>query len=357
MRTEPDNGTLALIRLRSYKSRAQRRLNIRLLKLPGIHVVKKKLVVITPEGSTPPSSIEKANMFADVVLTDNCERAKQELQNAEGLFIWDMSNTIIRNISLPPKLGWIHVPGIGVNTVVTKAVLTSAVVVTNTRGIFEQPMAEYVLGIMLMIAKDFRKTVDFQRTKTWNWRPTYALRDQVAVLIGPGAIGREIFMMLTAVGVKVIPVGRRVVASDPVFGHIHSTDELKYLLPKANTVVLAMPLTAETTGFMGETRFAQMQRGSCLINIGRGDLVNEGALIKALEDGQVGNAALDVFAVEPLPKHHPFWTMDQVFVSPHMSADLYGWEERTVGQFLENLERWATGKPLENVVDKAKRFS
>ncbi|MFC3320591.1 D-2-hydroxyacid dehydrogenase [Mesorhizobium cantuariense] len=320
-------------------------------------MAKKKLLAVFPEGSTFPTSLEKASRFADVVLTNNSETARQELRDAEGLLHWDMYNTIIRNNPLPPKLEWIHVPGIGVNTVVSRDVLSSAVVVTNTRGVFEHPIAEYVLGVMLMIAKDFRKTFDFQRTKIWNWRPTYALRNQVAVLIGSGAIGREIFMMLTAVGVKVIPVGRRVVARDPVFGHVHSADELKDLLPKADTVILAMPLTAETTGFMGETRFAQMKRGSCLINIGRGDLVDESALIKALEDGQVGTAALDVFAVEPLPEHHPLWTMDQVFVSPHMSADLYGWEERAVGQFLENLERWATGKPLENVVDKATRFS
>lgn len=322
-----------------------------------IHVIKKKLLVLVPEGSTPPGSIKKARSFADVVCTDNSGRAKQELQSAEGLLLWDMYNPIIRNNPLPPKLEWIHVPGIGVNTVVSRDVLASDVIVTNTRGIFEHPIAEYVLGMVLMITKDFRKTLDFQRTKTWNSRPTHALRNQVAVLIGPGAIGREIFKMLTAVGMKVITVGRRAVANDSAFGHIHSVDELKSLLPQGDVVVLAMPLTAETVGFMSETRFAQMKRGSCLINIGRGGLVDESALIKALEDGQIGTATLDVFAVEPLPENHPFWTMDQVFVSPHMSADLYGWEERTIETFLENLERWATGKPLENVVDKATRFS
>ncbi|GLR45278.1 2-hydroxyacid dehydrogenase [Mesorhizobium amorphae] len=315
----------------------------------------KKLVVVVSDEHSPPDFMERAGRFAEVVVASNSDRALQELRNAEGLFLWDMESTVASNSSLAPKLEWIHVPGIGVNTVISQEVLSSAVVVTNTRGVFEHPIAEYVLGMMLLVAKDFRKTYDFQRTKAWHCRPTSSLRDQVAVLIGPGAIGREIFKILTAVGVKVFPVGRRAVAGDPVFGHLNSSDELINLLPKADTVILSMPLTGETAGFMNEKRFAQMKPGSCLINIGRGGLVDESALITALQAGQVGTAALDVFADEPLREDHPFWTMDQVFVSPHMSGEVYGWEERAIEQFLENLERWAKGQPLKNVVDKAAR--
>ncbi|WP_312887823.1 D-2-hydroxyacid dehydrogenase [Mesorhizobium caraganae] len=315
----------------------------------------KKVVVVVSERHSRPNFMEQAGRFAEVVIASNRDQAMQELRHAEGLLLWDMESTVASNSSLAPKLEWIHVPGIGVDTVISQDVLNSAVVVTNTRGIFEHPIAEYVLGMMMLVTKDFRKTYDCQRAKTWNCRPTSSLRDQVAVLVGPGAIGREIFKILTAVGVRVCPVGRRVVPRDPVFGHVHSSDELKDLLPGADTVILSMPLTGETAGFMNEARFAQMKHGSCLINIGRGGLVDEGALIKAIEDGQVGAAALDVFAVEPLPQHHPFWTMDQVFVSPHMSGEVYGWEERAIEQFLENLERWAKGEPLKNVVDKAAR--
>lgn len=319
-------------------------------------MAKKKVVVLHNTGAPPPS-LREAEWIATICITSSVVEAKKELKDAGGIFLWDNFIPIARYSPFPPNLQWIHVGGLGVNGVVTREVLMSDIVVTNTRGVFEYPIAEYVLGMMLMIAKDFRKTIGLQRMKQWTWRPTATLRDQTVVLIGPGGIGREIFTLLQSNGVKVIPVGRREVQNDPVFGRIHSNNELKDLLPIADTVVLSLPLTAETTGMMNETRFSQMKRGACLINIGRGGLVNEPALIKALESGQVGNAALDVFVTEPLPTDHPFWTMDQVFVSPHMSGDLYDGEDRIVAKFLENLERWVEGRPLENVIDKAARFS
>ncbi|MER9159316.1 D-2-hydroxyacid dehydrogenase [Mesorhizobium sp. M0778] len=261
---------------------------------------------------------------------------------------------MIKDHPLPPKLEWIHTASVGVNLVVSPEIVASDIVVTHTRGVFEYPIAEYVLGILLMVAKDFRTTWESQRAKEWNWRLTGLLRGQTVVVIGPGAIGKEIFKMLNAVGVHVIAVGRRAVADDPVFGHIHAMDDLETLLPSADAVILCLPLTSATTGIMDKTRFSQMKRGACFINIGGGGLVDEDALIAALREGQVGTAGLDVFAVEPLPNDHPFWSMEQVFVSPHMSGDLHDWEDRTAAKYIENLGRWVEGMPLEHVIDKAR---
>ncbi|TCU32781.1 D-2-hydroxyacid dehydrogenase [Rhizobium azibense] len=321
-------------------------------------MARKKLVVLLPASlDEGPASLKKAHNFAQVVVTQSQRRAIQELQDAEGFLLWDVFNPVIRNNPLPPRLEWIHTASVGVDAVLSSDVAASQIVVTNTRGVFEYPIAEYVLGLLLMVARDFRNTTKFQRAKVWKWRATIALRGQTVVLIGPGAIGREVFTLLRAVGVKVLAVGRRQVTNDPVFGRRHSMEELEYLLPAADAVILALPLTSETAGVMNKRRFSQMKHGSSFINIGRGGLVDEDALLDALKDGQVGTAALDVFAVEPLPTDHPFWSMDQVFVSPHMSADLCGWEDCVVAKFIENLERWALGKPLENIVDKAARFS
>lgn len=144
---------------------------------------------------------------------------------------------------------------------------------------------------------------------------------------------------------------------DPLFGRTHSMDELAYLLPSADAVILSLPLTSETAGVMNKRRFSQMKPGSSFINIGRGGLVDEDALLDALKDGRIGTALLDVFAEEPLPKEHPFWSMAQVFVSPHMSADLHGWRGHVAAKFIENLERWVTGQSLENVINKTSRFN
>ncbi|MER9801817.1 hypothetical protein NKJ36_33005, partial [Mesorhizobium sp. M0142] len=143
----------------------------------------------------------------------------------------------------------------------------------------------------------------------------------------------------------------------PSKAYRRASRRLEYLLPEADAVILSLPLISETAGVMNTTRFSQMKPGSSFINIGRGDLVDEDALLDALKDGRIRSALLDVFAVEPLPDGHPFWSMDQVFVSPHMSADLHGWRVHVVAKFIENLERWVTGRPLENVVDKTFRFS
>ncbi|UVK50361.1 D-2-hydroxyacid dehydrogenase (plasmid) [Mesorhizobium sp. AR02] len=319
---------------------------------------RRKIVALLPVAFDQSSTfLSEADNLADIVLTQSTDEAIRELQDADGFLLWDIFNPVIRNNPLPPKLKWIHIAGVGVDAALSSDLASSEIVVTNTRGVFEYPIAEYVLGLLLMVAKDFRNTIKFQHTKEWKKRETFALRGQTVLLIGPGAIGREIFNLLSAVGVNVIAVGRHQTMNDPLFGRRHSMDELEYLLPAADAVILSLPLTSETAGVMNKTRFSQMKPGSSFINIGRGGLVDEDALLEALKDGRIGTALLDVFAVEPLPKDHPFWSMPQVFVSPHMSADLHGWRGHVVAKFIENLERWVTGKPLENVIDKTSRFS
>jgi phosphoglycerate dehydrogenase-like enzyme len=315
----------------------------------------KKLVVLLPRNMEQlPRSLDLAGKFADVVFTRISEEAARELKDANGFLLWDFSSTVIRDNPLPEGLSWIHTASLGVDSVLSDAVVSSDIVVSNSRGVFEHPIAEYVLGLLLFVAKDLRRTLEFQRAEEWKWRPTHRLRGQTVALVGPGAIGTEIYRILKAVGVNVIPFGRRDVSNDPVFGKIHSLDALDERLVTCDAVVVSLPLTSETKGVMNAHRFAKMKTGATFINIGRGGLVNEQALLDALKSGQVGTAALDVFVVEPLPKGHPFWSMEQVFVSPHMSADVHGWRDQLAEQFIANLARWAEGRPLNNVVDKQK---
>jgi phosphoglycerate dehydrogenase-like enzyme len=148
-------------------------------------------------------------------------------------------------------------------------------------------------------------------------------------------------------------VGRTAREGDGALGDVRSVAELDALLAEADDVVLALPLTGDTKGFLDAGRIARMRPGARLVNIGRGALVDDDALIAALREGRVAAAGLDVFDPEPLPREHPYWEMEQVVVSPHMSGDFAGWEDEAIDLFARNLRRWQAGEPLRDVVDKA----
>jgi phosphoglycerate dehydrogenase-like enzyme len=316
---------------------------------------KKKLVILlASESELPPEIVENAGQLANVVITRNNDEAARELKDAQGLFLWDLSSRLLGDTPPPASLSWIHTATLGVDAVLTASIVTSDIVVSNTRGVFERPIAEYVLALLLAIAKDFRTTFANQRDEIWQWRPTQRIAGQRVVLIGPGAIGKEIYSLLAAAGMTVLPVGRRALSADPHFGRIYATSEVTGLLGNADAVVLSLPLTSATRGFMTRNLISKMKPGASFINVGRGGLVDEPALIEALQSRRIGVAALDVFMQEPLPKGHALWKMDNVIVSPHMSGDTYGFGGLIASQFMENLTRWSEGRAVRNVVDKQK---
>lgn len=318
---------------------------------------KKKVVALIPNGQAKPEILADASRFAEMVYVGNDKDAELALTDANALFLWDVSSRVIRDNPLWTNLEWIHTASIGVDAILSEEVVSSNVVVTHTRGVFERPIAEYVLGLLIAITKEFYKTYRYQQAEKWVPRSTHSISGQTIVIVGPGAIGREIHQMLSAVGYNLIVVGRNDVERDDTFGRVYSIEKLSEILPTADAVILAMPLTAQTRNFMDGRRFSMMKPGATFINIGRGGLVDEDALIEALEQGRVGTAALDVFVTEPLPKGHPFWKTEQVIVSPHMSSDLHDYPEAAARLFVSNLERWSNGQPLENVVDKRKLAS
>ncbi|TDD83470.1 D-2-hydroxyacid dehydrogenase [Saccharopolyspora karakumensis] len=247
---------------------------------------------------------------------------------------------------------WVHANSVGVDAIVTPELATTSTVVTNTRGVFEPPMAEYVLAMLLYFAKDLGGTVDAQRAARWDKRPTESLRSRRVLLVGPGAVGREIASLLRGAGITVDVVGRTS-RTDEVLGEVRGIGELNALLPQADDLVVALPLTADTRGIIDADVLGRLRPGARVINVGRGPLIDEDAFIAELRAGRLGGAALDVFDQEPLPADHPFWAMDNVMVSPHMAGDAVGWERRSIELFVTNLERWSAGQPLLNIVDKS----
>jgi phosphoglycerate dehydrogenase-like enzyme len=163
--------------------------------------------------------------------------------------------------------------------------------------------------------------------------------------------------MLRRAGLEVGGVGRSARDADVDFGRVHAVAELDALLPTADYVILITPLTAHTRGMFDAARFAHMHSGSRFINVGRGALIDEDALVAALTDGTIAGAALDVFQHEPLPADSPLWRTPNLFVSPHMSGDTHDYKEVVARQFIDNLRRFVAGQPLENLVDKAQGFA
>lgn len=276
------------------------------------------------------------------------------LPGAEVLCSWNFrAREIAEAWDAAPGLRWLHWCGAGVDAILFPDLVRGPVVLTNARGVFDAAMAEYVLGLVLAFAKGFPETLAAQAERRWHYRPTEVIAGARALVVGVGSIGRAIARLLRQAGMAVTGVGRTARADDPVFGPVHAAADLVRALPEADYVVAVLPLTAETAGRFGAGEFGAMKPTARFINVGRGATVDEAALDRALREGRIAGAALDVFAREPLPADSPLWTAPRLIVSPHMSGDYTGYRDALLELFVDNLRRYRAGEPLRNVVDKA----
>lgn len=281
---------------------------------------------------------------------DGLERA---VEGAQAVLMWDYFSTALRDVwTHADALEWIHVAAAGVDTLLFDQLRASDVVVTNARGVFDRPIAEYVLGAVLAHAKGSQASLDFQRRHEWRYRETRSIAGAHALVVGTGGIGREIARLLRAAGLSVRGAGRRTVAEDPDFGTVVSTDDLAAAVGWCDHLVLAAPLTDATRGLVDAVVLKAMKSDAHLVNIARGPIVDEGALLAALTERRIAGATLDVFSTEPLPAGHPLWDAPGAVITAHMSGDVAGFRDTLATQFADNAQRWLAGQPLLNVVDK-----
>jgi phosphoglycerate dehydrogenase-like enzyme len=294
---------------------------------------------------------------ADIVYTD-AAGLPAAIPGCEVLLLWDFFSPALRSAwPFADRLRWIHVAAAGVDAMLFDELVASDVVVTNARGIFDRPIAEYVLAAILAQAKQLHLSRDLQRRRTWQHRQTRSVAGQQVLIIGTGGIGRATARLLRAVGMRVRGAGRRPIADDPDLGTVVPSSDLIGHVGDVDHLVMAAPLTRQTTGMINAEVLAALRPGAHLINIGRGPQVDESALLDALDSGRGITATLDVFATEPLPEDHPFWGRDDVIVSPHLAGDTDGWRDRLAAQFVELAGRWLDGRPLVNIVDKERGYS
>ncbi len=256
-------------------------------------------------------------------------------------------------ISRAPRLEWIHSFSAGVDRVATPAVRARGLTVTNARGVFSRPIAEYVVMMCLAIARRLPQLLELQRERTWQPLRGTELGGLTVGIVGYGSIGSEIAQLLRPFETTIIATRRHAErgAGDLANVEILALDRLDELLRRSDIVVVAAPLTEETAGLIGAAQLQEMRETAWLINIARGRLLDELALRRALEAGWIGGAVLDVFTEEPLPPDSPLYGTPNLIVTPHTSWSSDRVIERSIVLFVENLRRFAAGEPLENVVD------
>ena len=280
---------------------------------------------------------------------------------------WLSADAFDRVLARAPRLAWVHSATTGVELALTPAILDRGIVVTNARGVFSRPIAEYVLMMILAISRRLPQLLELQRERTWQPLEGAELRDVTVGIVGLGSIGRAVGALATAFGCRVLATRRRsdagFEAGEPdadsaslgelMLERVLGPEGLPQLLAESDFVVLAAPLTAETERMIDERALAAMKPGAWLINVARGRLVDERALLRALRDGPIGGAVLDTFVEEPLAPSSPFYHLPNVIVTPHTSWSSGRVLDRSVGLFCDNLRRFARGEALLNVVDPA----
>ena len=324
---------------------------------------KRKLLILTYHRLelwiAPPWFADRLRReFPDVEVAqlNSYENVEQHIADVEILF----------GISIRPeqfltarKLRWIHSQAAAVHQLMFPELVNSDVIVTNARDVHGPVVAEQVIAMIYALAKQIPAAVRFQQKHVWGQEAISKLSAPREIagatvgLIGVGSIGRNVAKHAAALGMRVVAVREHPEKGKPEhIDEVWPSSQLLHLLGQSDYVVLSAPVTAETTGIIGKEQLAAMKPHARLINVGRGPLIDEPALIDALREGKIGGAALDVFDKEPLPADSPLWDLDNLLILPHTAGISEKMWERHYQLFSENLRRYFAGQPLLGVVDK-----
>jgi len=290
----------------------------------------------------------------------NYDRAPEEIVDTDVFIGWSLRP---QQLLAAKKLRWIHSPAAAVHQLMYPELIRSNVILTNSTGIHGPVVAEHAITVLLALAKRLPQAMHYQAKRAWsqdqlwNERPRpREVSDSTVVVIGMGGIGREFAARARALGMKVLAVRENPAKGTDGANAVFSPAELDAVLPEADYVLLCTPVTPATTAIINAARLQKMKPDSYLINVGRGPLVDEPALLQALRDRRIAGAALDVFNEEPLPPDSPFWSLDNLLITPHTAAVTERLWERHYKLIVENMKRFLAGQPLLNQVDKGRGY-
>jgi phosphoglycerate dehydrogenase-like enzyme len=264
----------------------------------------------------------------------------------------ERSRAFFAAVQTAPNLKWVHTFNAGTDNPVFGRIRDAGARLTTSSGSTAAPIAQTAIAGLLMLARGFPGWLESQRRREWQPQSTIPadIAGQSMVVVGLGAIGMEIARLGQALGLHVTGVRRTPASGDEAVDALIHPDRIDDVLPQAHWLALAAPLTAQTHRIIDRRRLALLRPGACILNVGRGALVDEAAMIERLQAGTLGGAYLDVFEEEPLPAESPLWTFPNVIVTPHNSSISTGNEARTWEIFLHNLDCWLGGLPLRNEV-------
>jgi phosphoglycerate dehydrogenase-like enzyme len=301
------------------------------------------------------SRLEELQGPVDLIVSNDLEYLTARVADADVIlncaFRGDLFCTVF---PLARRVRWVHSLAAGVETILCPELAASPVPLTNGRGVFRGSLAEFTITAILYFAKEVRRMIRQQQAGLWEQFDVVQTKGQTLGIVGYGEIGRASAELAKALGMKVIALRRRASLSqaDPLLDAVYPPDKLRDLMAAADYVLAAAPITPETRGMIGAAELQAMKPTGVIINVGRGPVIDETALIDALREGRIAGAALDVFDEEPLAPGHPFYELENVLLSPHCADHTPGWVGLAMQQFLEEFERFRTGQPLRNVVDK-----
>ncbi len=311
------------------------------------------LLVIADPAAPYIKPLEQVAGKVRLIVSNDAGELNRSAPEADAIF-YAATNAKLLTAVLPraSRARWIHSMWTGVEGILSPEMLAHPAQLTNGRGVFRWPLADWVAAVMLHFAFDLGRVIRQQQAGVWEQFVAGRLEGKTLGIIGYGSIGSAAAARAKGFDMRIAALRRKASADDGIVDQSYTSAQLNDLIAASDYLLLVLPLTPETRGMLGAAEIAAMKPGAVLINVGRGPVVDEPALIQALQSGKIRGAALDVFSVEPLPAGHPFYGMSNVLVSPHTADRVEGFMGPAMNAFLENLERFLDVEPLENVVDK-----
>jgi phosphoglycerate dehydrogenase-like enzyme len=318
------------------------------------------LLVLTATGDNDIPLLSDLRQVATVVVGDTAQAFGQATVSAEIVLNWSGSLPLLREVFLMcRRLRWIHSRSAGLEQTLFPELIASDVLLTNGSGVFSSSLGEFALAAILYFSKDFRRMIRNQMAGQWEPFDVTMISGRTLGIVGYGSIGRAIAARARALDMNVLALRRRVssqTSQDPLVEQVYPSEQRLQMLSRCDYVAVTLPLTEQTRGLIGEAEFAAMKKHAVIINVGRGPVIDEVAMIKALSENRIRGAALDVFDQEPLPKGHFLYKLENVLLSPHCADHTPDWLENSMRFFLAQLERFRRGETLLNIVDKTQGY-
>jgi len=314
------------------------------------------LLVLTAPCDRNIPLLSELSQMGTVVVGDSAQDFAKVAVDAKIILNWSGSLALLRDVFLMSRhVRWIHSRSAGLEETLFPELIESDVILTNGSGVFSPSLGEFALAAILYFAKDLRRMIRNQMARVWEQFDVMMVSGHTLGIVGYGSIGHAVAARARAFEMNVLGLSRTVSQHSKegsLIDQVYPSDKLLEMLSLSDYIVVTLPLTPQTRGLIADAEFAAMKKNAVIINLGRGPTIDEKAMINALSEHRIRGAALDVFAQEPLPQEHPFYSMENVLLSPHCADHTADWLDNAMRFFLLQLGRFSHGEALSNVVDK-----